>query len=233
MYRCENWLKELMLFVVLEKTLESPLVCKEIQPVHPKGDQSWVFIGRSDAEAETSVLWPPRVKSWLIGKDPDAGRDCRQEEKATIEDEMAGWHHLLDGHEFEWTPGVGDGQGGLACCDSWGRRELDTTERLNWIELNNPFWHIFFSLLFIWPNFTHSSDYSLDVISLKEIPPRQIWFIISDLCSYDPSVLPWQWIVLISWNYNFLFNYLIPTLKSKLSESKNCVHYIHYCISST
>ena len=114
-------------------SLESPLDCKEIQPVHPKGDQSWVFIGRTDAEAEPPILWPPHMKSWLIGKDPDAGRDWGQEEKGTTEDEMAGWHHRLNGHEFEWTPGVGDGQGGLACWDSWGHKELDTTERLNWL----------------------------------------------------------------------------------------------------
>ena len=91
-----------------------------------------MFIGRTDAEAETPVLWPPHVKSWLIGKDPDAGRDWEQEEKGTTEDETAGWHHWLDAHAFGWTPGVGDGQGGLACCDSWGRRESDMTERLNW-----------------------------------------------------------------------------------------------------
>ena len=123
--------------VVLEKTLESPLDCKEIQPVHSKGDQSWVFFGRNDAEAETPVLRPRHAKSWLIGKDSDAGRDWGQEEKGTTEDEMAGRHHRLNGREFEWTPGVGDGQGGLACCDSWGRKELDTTERLNWTELNH------------------------------------------------------------------------------------------------
>ena len=99
-----------------------------------KGDQPWVFFGRNDAKAETPVLSPPRVKSWLIGKDSDAGRDWGQEEKGTTEDEMAGWHHQLDGHESEWTPGVGDGQGGLVCCDSWGRKESDTTERLNWTE---------------------------------------------------------------------------------------------------
>ena len=115
----------------LEKTLESPLDCKEIQPGHPKGDQSWVFIGRTDAEAETPVLWPPHAKSWLTGKDPEAGTDWGQEKKGTTEDEMAGWHHWLDGHGFGKS-GVGDGQGGLACCDSWGRKELDTTERLNW-----------------------------------------------------------------------------------------------------
>ena len=109
--------------------------CKEIQPVHSKGDQSWVFFGRNDAKAETPVLWPPHAKIWLIGKDSDAGRDWGQEEKGMTEDEMAGWHHGLDGHELEWTPGVGDGQGGMACCNSWGRKELDTTEWLNWTEL--------------------------------------------------------------------------------------------------
>ena len=122
--------------VVLEKTFASPLDYKEIQPVHPKGDQCWVFIERTDAETETPVLWPPHAKSWLIGKDPDAGRDWGQEEKGTTEDQMAGWHHRLDAHEFRWTPGVGDGQGGLACCGSWGRKESDTTERLKWTELN-------------------------------------------------------------------------------------------------
>ena len=129
---------------VLEKTLESPLDCKEIQPVHSKGDQSWVFFGRTDAKAETPLLWPPHAKSWLIGKDSDAGRDWGQEEKGTTEDEMAGWHHRLDGREFERTPGVGDGQGGLACCSSWSHKESDTTEQLNrtglnWTELNPLF----------------------------------------------------------------------------------------------
>ena len=118
--------------VVLEKTLESPLECKKIQPVHSEGDQSWVFIGRTDAEAETPVLWPPHVKSWLIGKDSDAGRDWEQEDEGTTEDEMAEYHHWLDRRESEWTPGIGDGQGGLECCDSWGHKELDMTERLNW-----------------------------------------------------------------------------------------------------
>ena len=130
----ESWeLKNWCLWTVeLEKTLENPLDCKGIQPVHPKGDQSWVFIGRTDdAEAETPVLCPPHVKSWLIGKDPDAGKDWGQEEKGMTEDEMVGWHHRLDEHEFGWTPGVGDGQGGLACCDSWDHKESDTTERLS------------------------------------------------------------------------------------------------------
>ena len=134
----ESWVPKNWCFwsVVLEKTLESPLDCKKIQPVHSKGDQSWVFFGRTDAEAETLILWPPRAKSWLIGKDSDAGRGWGQEEKGTTEDEMAGWHHRFDGHESEWTPGTGDGQGGLAYCDSWGRKESDMTERRNWTELN-------------------------------------------------------------------------------------------------
>ena len=118
--------------VVLEKTLESPLDCKEIQPVHPKGDQSCVFIGRTDVEAETPILWPPDVESWLIWKDPDAGKDWGQEEKGITEDEMVGWHHQHNGHVFGWTLGVGDGQGGGTCCGSWGRKESDMTERLNW-----------------------------------------------------------------------------------------------------
>ena len=132
----ESWVPKNWCFwtVVLEKSLESPLDCKEIQPVHPKGDQSWVFIGRTDAKAETPILWPPHVKSWLTGKDPDAGRDWGQEEKGMTEDEMAGWHHWLDGHEFEWTMGVGDGQGCLVWCDSWSHKESDTTQRLNWTE---------------------------------------------------------------------------------------------------
>ena len=117
--------------VVLEKTLESPLDCKEIQPVHPKGDQSWVFIGRTDAEVETPILWPPHAKSWLIGKDPNAGKDWGQE-KGTTEDEMAGWHHWLNVYEFGWTPGVGDGQGGLACCSSWEIDGETVTDLIFW-----------------------------------------------------------------------------------------------------
>ena len=124
---------------------------QKIQPVHPKGDQSWVFIGRTDIEAETPILWPPDVKSWLIWKDPDVGKDWGQEEKGTTEDEMAGWHHWLNGHGFGWTPGVGDGQGGLARCGSWGRKELDTTERLNW---NWNSW-VFFTLSYTNGKSTH------------------------------------------------------------------------------
>ena len=131
----ESWAQKNWSFrtVVWEKTLESPLDCEEIQQVHPKG-YSWMFIGRIDVEAETPVLWLPDVKSWLIWKDPDAGKDCGQKEKGTTEDEMVGWHHRLDGHEFGWTLGVGDEQRGLACCGSWGLKESDTTEWLNWTE---------------------------------------------------------------------------------------------------
>ena len=130
------YLNVILWTVVLEKTLESPLDCKEIQPVPFKEDQSWVFFGRTDAKAETPILWPPHAKSWLIGKDPDSGKDWGQEEKGTTEDEMAGWHHRLSGHGFGWTLGVGDGQGGLACCRSWGRKESDTTEQQNWTDYN-------------------------------------------------------------------------------------------------
>ena len=134
----ESWAPKNWCFwtVVLEKTLESPLNCKEIQPVHPKWDWSWVFIGRTDVEAVTPILWPPDVKGWLIGKDCDAGKDWGQEEKGMTEDEMVRWHHRLNGHESGWTPGVGDGQGGLVCCSSWGHKEMDTTEWLNWTELS-------------------------------------------------------------------------------------------------
>ena len=139
----EGWAPKNWCFwtVVLEKTLESPLDCKEIQPVHSEGDQPWDFFGRNDAKAETPVLWPPHAKSWLIGKDSDGGREWEQEEKGTTEDEMAGWHHWLDGRESEWIPGTGDGQGGLVCCHSWGHKESDTTEWLNWnwTELNLKF----------------------------------------------------------------------------------------------
>ena len=133
----ESWAPKNWFFwtVVLEKMLESPLDCKEIQPVYSEGVQSWVFFARTDAEAETPILWLPHVKSWLIGKDSDAGRDWGQEEKGMTEDEMAWWHHWLDGRESEWTPGDGDGQGGLVCCDSWGLKESDATEQLFWSDI--------------------------------------------------------------------------------------------------
>ena len=135
MYGCEldykeSWKPKNWCFwtVLLEKTLESLLGCKEIQLVNPKGNQSWIFIGRTDAEAKTPILWPPDAKNWPIWKDPDAGKDWRQEEKKMTEDEMVGWHHRLNGHEFEQAPGVGDRQGGLVCCSSWGHKDSDMTE---------------------------------------------------------------------------------------------------------
>ena len=134
----ESWVLKNWCFwaVVLEKTLESPLDCKESQLVHSKGNESWIFIGRTDAEAETSILWPLDMKNWLTGKDPDAGQDWRQEEKGTREDEMVGWHHQLHGHEFEQALGVGDEQGGLVCCSPCGCRvRHDWVTELNWIDV--------------------------------------------------------------------------------------------------
>ena len=134
MYGCESWiikssaLKNWCFWtVVLEKTLKSPLDCMEIKPVNPKGNQSWIFIGRTDAEAKAPVLWPPHVKNWLIGKDPDAGKDWRQEEKGMTEDEMIGWHHGSSRHEFEQIPGDSEGQWSLVCCSLWGCIESDVT----------------------------------------------------------------------------------------------------------
>ena len=135
LYHNEGWMPKNWCFwiVVLDKTLESPLDCKEIQQVHPKGNQSWIHIGRIDTEAKAPILWPPDAKSQLIGKDPDSGKHWRQEEKVTTEDEMIGWHHRLYGHEFEQAPGVGDGQGSLACCSPWGCKDSDMTKQLNWL----------------------------------------------------------------------------------------------------
>ena len=142
----EGWAPKNWCFwtVVLEKTLESPLDCKKIQPVCPKGEQSWVFIGRTDVEAETPILWPPDAKSWFTWKDPGAGKDWGREEEGMTEDEMVGWHHQLNGHEFGQTPRVGDEQGSLVYCGSWGRKESDTTVWLNWTKS----WKLFSSC---WP----------------------------------------------------------------------------------
>ena len=142
MYRCESWtIKKAEHWRIdafelwcWRRLLKVPLDCKEIQPVNLKGNQTWIFIGRADAEAETPILWPPDVKNWLIEKDPDVETDWRQE-KGTTEDEMAGWHHQLDGHELEQALGVSDGQGSLMCCSPWGCKESDTTERLNWTDI--------------------------------------------------------------------------------------------------
>ena len=180
----ESWVPKNWCFwtVVLEKTLESHLDYKEIQPVPPKGDQSWVFIGTTDVEAETPILWPADAKSWLIWRDPDSGKDWGQEEKGTTEDEVVGWHHQLNGHGFGWTPGVGGGQGGLVCCSSWGHNKSDTTEQLSWTELNylkSSFsWtsqeyasiHFFYSL----PSFFPLIFLSIYLFFLK---PIQFWFL--------------------------------------------------------
>ena len=154
MYRCESWTvkkAECRRIDAFElwywRTLESSLDCKKIHPVHPKGDHSWVFIGRTDAEAETLIRWPCDVKSWLIGKDLNAGKDWGQEEKGMTEDEMPGWHHQLKGHRFGWTLGVGDGLGGLVCCDSWGCQESDLTE---WLTCpDQSYWNIDFWFLYL------------------------------------------------------------------------------------
>ena len=132
-FKNESWAPKNLCFwtVVLEKTLASPLDCKEIQPVHLKENQSWIFIGRTDAEAEAPILWPPNAKNWFIWKDPDAGKDWRQETGMT-EGEMVGWHHQLNGHEFEQAPEVGDGQGSLEWCSPWGHKDSDTAEWQNW-----------------------------------------------------------------------------------------------------
>ena len=145
--------------VVLEKTLESPVDFKEIKSVHPKGNQLWIFIGRTDAEAKAPIVWPPDTKSWLIRKDPDAGKDWRQEEKGTTEDEMVGWHHQLDGHDLGQTDGDGEGQGRLVCYSPWGCKELDTTW---WLNNNNGI-------------LTHSTPFLLALF--KHIPwcPRKSW----------------------------------------------------------
>ena len=134
MYECESWAikkaecRKIDTFELwFWRILASPLDCKEINPVNPKWNQSWIFIGRTHTKAETPVLWPPDAKNWLTGKDPDGGKDRRLEEKRTREDEMIGWHHSLDGHEFEQALGAGNGQGSLACCSPWGHKELDTT----------------------------------------------------------------------------------------------------------
>ena len=152
MYGCESWTikkPECWRIDAFElwcwrRLLRVPLDCKEIKPVHPKGNQSWIFIGRTDAEAEVPILWPPDVKNWLIRKDPNAGKDWREEEKGITEDEMVGWHHWLNGHEFEQAPGDGEGQGSPVCCSPWGHKELDMTEWVNnnlqrWILLSYPF----------------------------------------------------------------------------------------------
>ena len=189
----ESWAPKNWCFwtVVFEKTLESPLDYKEIEPVHPKGDQSWVFIGRTDVETETPIFWPPDVKIWLIWKDPDAGKDWGQEEKGTTEDEMVEWHHQLDGHGFGWTLGVGDGQGCLACCGSWGHRELDTIELLNWNEDGNENYTYLLVLVRIkWINICKVLDTGSMHIEINA-NPRPLYFY-EALCSDISDFPPWK-----------------------------------------
>ena len=183
----ESWVPKNWCFwtVVLEKTLASPLDCKEIQLVHPKGNQSWVLIGRTDAEAEALILWPPDAKNWLDGKDLDAGKDWRQEEKGTTEDEMAGWHHWLEGHEFEQALGVHDGQGRLACCSPWGHKELDTTEWLNWTELMSYISPLFMQLF---PGLVRNSNLPMTQTSQSL-----------------PDSGPSNWLLTLSWSFSLIF----------------------------
>ena len=206
----ESWAPKNWCFwtVVLEKTLESPLDCKEIQPVHSEGDQSWDFFGRNDAKAETPILWPPLAKSWLIGIDSDAGRDWGQEEKGTTEDKMAGWHHWLDGHESEWTPGVGDGQGGVACWDSWGHKESDMTEQLNWSELNDL-----------------GNDLDLIICLLA------LLYLFSKIVYLD-SLLTFDWIfglLLLSWKHSF---YTLNTRPLSIAWPANIFSWSVSCLST-
>ena len=143
MYGCESWSKKKAERQTIDafepwcwrRCLRVPWTAKGSKKVNPKGNQSWIFNGRTDVEAETPILWPPDAKSWLIGKNLDARKEWRQEEKGVTEDEIVGWHHQLNGHESEQALRVGDGQGSLACCSPWGQKESDMTEPLNWTEM--------------------------------------------------------------------------------------------------
>ena len=178
--------------LVLEKTLESPLDFREIQPVHPKGNQSWIFNWKDWCEAEAPIFWPPDTKNWLIGKDSDAGKDWRQEENGTTEDEMVGWHHWLDGQESEEAPGIGDGQGGLACCIPWGHKESDMTEWVNWS-------HKFPSLLPSWKDLFARILWTMLLI----FPSLSQWAFLFSLRHFLSSLL---W---VSTTQNFIFTLFI------------------------
>ena len=170
----ESWAPKNWCFwtVVLEKTLDSPWDCKEIHPVHLKGNQSWIFIGRTDVDIETPILWLLDAKSWLTWKDPDAGKDWRWEEKGLTQDAMVGWHHWLKGYEFELTPGVGDGQRGLECCNPWSPKESDKTEPLNWTELNSPriVHHVIFNVF-------------------GNNPSKNVYYLLASMQNVDSSIL--------------------------------------------
>ena len=191
--------------ILLSSSLDFTLIrllAPSLQPVHSE-DQPWDFFGRNDAKAETPVVWPHHAKSWLIGKDSDAGRDCRQEEKGTTEDEMAGWHHWLNGCESEWTLGAGDGQGGLACCDSWGHKELDTTERLNWTELTiTPLQYPLFHYSMI----TH--------MLLNPVISSQSWFYFVYYPTFDLVVHPSHFEALSSLCFQYFMFWFSPSLVS-------------------
>ena len=205
---------------MLEKTLESPLDCKEIQPVHSEGDQPWNFFGGNDAEAETPVLLPPHVKGWLIGKDSDAGRDWGQEEKGTTEDEMARWHHGLDGRESEWTPGVGDGQGGLAFCDSWGRKESDTTERLNWTQRTESCW--FVTVLYIFLKWHFASNMVREYLFKFEAN----LFPLLMLCSDEQRLSNLEWSTLSIFYLTFSLSWGLKSISLIYDQSfKVCCHF--------
>ena len=170
-----------------------------LQPIHPKGKESWVFIGRTDAETETLVLWPPDRKNWLTEKNPDAGKDWRRKEKGTTEDEMVGWHHWLNGHESEWTPGVGDGQGGLTCFSPWDHKELDTTERLNWTEQNDLERELFLAPLteWIWGETQRGK-----IICMRPHNKPPVWLRLDPRCPTPKpmSFLPCCPALLLDWN---------------------------------
>ena len=194
----ERWAPKNWCFctVVLEKTLESPLDCKEIKPVNPKGNQPWIFIGNTDVEVEAPILWPPDLKNWLIWKDPDAGKDWRLEEKGMMEVEMVGWHHQLNGHEFEQAPGVGDGQGSLVCCSPWGRKELDTTEWLNWLT-EAPLSIGFFSQEY-WSGLTFSPPGDLPNPEIKPMSPVSLT--LADRFITTESLILNIWLILLCRN---------------------------------
>ena len=204
MYACESWTvkkaecRRIDAFELWcwRRLLRVPWTAR-IQPVHSEGDQPWDFFGRNDAKAETLVLWPPHAKSWLIGKDPDAGKDWGQEEKGTTEDEMAGWHHGLDGCEFEWTPGDGDGQGGLVCCKSWGCKESDTTEQLNWTEhiwMYTIYIHLLFlHLVYIYVYYINIHIWIWPVVEGDWSPCQRDWTIENKQAK--PKVRSWKLIV--------------------------------------